>query len=203
MLRSLITVLRVLAIQALRLGQAGAAAHHEDKEELFGTCTVGVVNHQATREAHLHCCRNHHLCLGGAVRVHLQHSPGSTVQACVKRLKKALQALPWLVAPLIRVAQPLHCADGDGPIKGASAEGQSVAEVMQRKVTLSLAFKGHIKHGRGDVSSHPYMSHVTEFLATQPRTAAQIQQHARRAIVGQAQQLHSTLCQAGLDLHDA
>eukprot|EP00983_Pelagomonas_calceolata_P132171 1161841-Pelagomonas_calceolata.AAC.7 len=53
-------------------------AYHEDKEELFGTCTVGVVNHQATREAHLQRQKPKQKCTAGVVnhratrKAHLQ-----------------------------------------------------------------------------------------------------------------------------------
>ena len=49
-----------------------------------------------------------------------------------------------LVVSFVRVAQPLEGADADGPVEGAGAEGEAVAEVRLQEVAVNLALTGNV-----------------------------------------------------------
>ena len=65
-------------------------------------------------------------------------------QTCVERGKEREKPLVRLVVSFVRVAQPLEGADADGPVEGAGAEGEAVAEVRLQEVAVNLALTGNV-----------------------------------------------------------
>lgn len=43
-----------------------------------------------------------------------------------------------------RVAEPLHCRDTDGTIKGSRAHRKSLTKILKTQITLYFSFQGHV-----------------------------------------------------------
>ena len=138
----------------------------------------------------------------GVLRVELEHGPPAPAQAGVQRGEEGLEPLVRAVVRLVRVAQPLECADADGAVKGTRSEGEPVAQVAQQQVSLHLPLQGDAQHGAGDVHAHPHVAVLLDALPREAGAAAKVKDE-RGLVLGQGQQLKGAGGHVRLDLHHA